>query len=80
MVKSSIAQLFGRSPIQPLQEHMQSIFRASNGLEPFLQAAFDGDWVNAEHLILLYPSMILWTMKKEIRLQLWFLVYADCPQ
>ncbi len=48
MVKSTIAQLFGQSPISPLQEHMQSVVKATEGLAAFMEASFVADWTKAE--------------------------------
>lgn len=48
MVKTTIAQLFGQSPISPLQEHMQSVLNAANGLTAFFEASFVADWTKAE--------------------------------
>ena len=48
MVKTTIAQLFGQSPISPLQEHMSSVLNATKGLTKFFEASFVADWETAE--------------------------------
>jgi predicted phosphate transport protein (TIGR00153 family) len=41
---SSIAGLFGRSPISPLQKHYDTVHRATEELGTFFKAAVAGDW------------------------------------
>lgn len=45
---NSIAGLFGRSPISPLQKHYETVHQATAELLNFFQAAMDGDWERAE--------------------------------
>lgn len=47
MGASSLANLFGRSPIQPLQEHMKSVVACAEVLPDFFKAALDGNWQEA---------------------------------
>ena len=42
--------LFGRSPIQPIQEHMQVANQAAQLLTAFMQAKKDDDWDRAQEL------------------------------
>jgi len=42
------SQLFGRSPIAPLQEHMEIVARCAAELKPFLEAVVLQDWELAE--------------------------------
>ncbi|HEY9034510.1 MAG TPA: TIGR00153 family protein [Pseudomonadales bacterium] len=44
----SLAQLFGRSPIKPLQEHMKTVVSCAGHLTDFFQAANAGDWQQAQ--------------------------------
>lgn len=44
----SLAHLFGRSPIKPLQEHMKSVVQCAGHLVAFFDAANQGDWQQAE--------------------------------
>ena len=48
MPLSNIANLFGRSPIKPIKEHMATAHEASAGLEPFFEALMQGDLSAAE--------------------------------
>jgi predicted phosphate transport protein (TIGR00153 family) len=65
-------QLFGRSPIRPLQEHIDKVFACAQGLVPFFQAALANDWSKAaecQHTIveLEHQADVL---KKQLRLNL----------
>lgn len=46
-IGSSLAGLFGRSPIKPLQKHYETVHRCVSELENFMQAAIDQDWTRA---------------------------------
>jgi len=48
MPLSNIANLFGRSPIKPIKEHMAKAHEASAGLVPFFAALIQGDLATAE--------------------------------
>lgn len=50
MPKSHIFSLFGASPIRPLQHHMAKVQVTIAELIPFFQAAFAGDWNQAERI------------------------------
>lgn len=47
MGNKSLAQLFGRSPIQPLQAHMKSVVECVQQLPDFFAATFNQDWQQA---------------------------------
>jgi hypothetical protein len=47
MGTNSLANLFGRSPIQPLQEHMKSVLACAQELSNFLNATFAQNWEEA---------------------------------
>ncbi|MCW5590331.1 MAG: TIGR00153 family protein [Legionellales bacterium] len=49
-MKSPMLNLFGRSPIKPLQKHMSTAFKCAQHLIPFFNAVFAGDWENASHI------------------------------
>jgi hypothetical protein len=72
MPLSNIANLFGRSPIKPIKEHMATAHQASADLIPFFEAAMQGDWAAAEQV----QRRITATenraddMKKDLRLNL----------
>ncbi len=40
--------MFGRSPIRPMQEHMDKAYAAANTLMAFFTAVLDTDWAKAE--------------------------------
>ena len=82
MVKTTIAQLFGQSPISPLQEHMQSVLNATKGLTAFIEASFVADWSKAEEA---YNNISHFENKaddekKEIRLHLPRSLFMPIPR
>ena len=50
MAGSTLGSLFGRSPIGPIQEHMQVAFEAAEHLPELIQASSDGDWERAKQI------------------------------
>ena len=46
-VTSPIFKMFGRSPIKPLQEHMNTVHDCASALLPFFHAVLEGDWEKA---------------------------------
>lgn len=50
MPLSNIANLFGRSPIKPIKEHMATAHEASADLVPFFEALMQGDQATAEQV------------------------------
>ena len=42
-----LANVFGSSPVQPLEKHVGMVYRCARQLKPFFQAAIDGDWESA---------------------------------
>ena len=50
-----ISDLFGKSPIKPLQEHMSLVVKCSSQLEPFFDAAITGEWETASDFIAITP-------------------------
>lgn len=72
MGNNSLAQLFGRSPIQPLQEHMKSVIECVQQLPDFFSATFANDWQKASAV---YDTIGSFenkadAQKKEIRLHM----------
>lgn len=49
-IKSFVAEMFGSSPIRPLQVHMEKVCACAERLGPFVQAAVDGEWDTAAKL------------------------------
>ena len=45
---NAISELFGRSPIKPLQQHIACSVAAAAGLRSFFEASREGDWDSAE--------------------------------
>lgn len=48
MPTTPFLNLFGRSPIQPLEEHMAKVHACVSQLEPFFSAVFAKNWVAVE--------------------------------
>ena len=47
---NSIAGLFGRSPIKPLQQHYETVHTCVSELEPFFLAAIGNDWITGAEI------------------------------
>ncbi len=47
MAGSFVANIFGRSPVRPLQNHIAKAAACARELTPFMQAALTGDWESA---------------------------------
>lgn len=43
-----LANIFGSSPVQPLEKHIEIAYRCARQLREFFQAVTDGDWDTAE--------------------------------
>ncbi len=67
-----ILQMFGRSPIRPLQAHMHKSQDCVDNLVPFLQAVFDEDWDAAASLQAVIAKLEdeADELKKDLRLHL----------
>lgn len=50
MPKSYIYNLFGQSPVRPLQKHMGQVYGCATQLVPFFKAVLAGDWKRAEQV------------------------------
>ena len=48
--RNPLGNLFGRSPIGPIQEHMSIAEEAAQFLPQLLEASIDGDWNRAENI------------------------------
>lgn len=44
MVNSPFSELFGQSPVRPIQQHIKLAHNCAEQLLPFLEAALKGDW------------------------------------
>lgn len=79
---SSIAGLFGRSPISPLQKHYETVHEATAELINFFQAAIDGDWERAEAVqqAISEAENEADSLKKEFRLHLPRSLFLPVPR
>jgi predicted phosphate transport protein (TIGR00153 family) len=71
-VGHTFSNLFGRSPITPIQQHMLKVQSCAEGLIPFFKAVLDEDWEQAEAQQKMISSLERDAdkLKKELRLQL----------
>jgi len=49
-MKNPVSDLFGKSPIKPLQEHMSVVTECTTRLEMFLAASSENNWQEAENV------------------------------
>ena len=68
----TIFNLFGKSPISPLQTHMSLVVACAEKLQDFLDAAIADDWEKAEEIfsVISQKEDKADEMKRELRLQL----------
>lgn len=68
----SLTQLFARSPIKPLQEHMKSVVSCAEHITEFFKASNSGDWQRAAECYQYIKQLENQAdeEKKQIRLQL----------
>jgi uncharacterized protein len=69
---SPILSMFGRSPIRPLQTHIDTAHQCAEQLIPFIKAVFDQDWSLAEQIQLSIVKLeqSADSLKKDLRLHL----------
>jgi predicted phosphate transport protein (TIGR00153 family) len=69
---NSISNIFGVSPIKPLQDHMAQVINCVSNLEHFLTATFDDDWDKASALFdtLSADEQSADDLKKEFRMHM----------
>ncbi len=69
---SHISRIFGRSPVEPLQQHFTKVAKCTRKLPKFIKATFVGDWHKAEKqrekIVLLEDAAD--ELKRELRLNL----------
>ncbi len=72
MINNPLANLFGKSPIKPLQEHMTTVVECAERLNPFMDAAIAGNWKTASviHDQISAGEHRADELKKQLRLQL----------
>jgi predicted phosphate transport protein (TIGR00153 family) len=77
-----LANIFGASPVQPLEKHIDLTFRCAKKLRPFFAAVTDGDWDKAleqrEEIEVLEHKAD--DLKKEIRLHLPKSLFMPVPR
>ena len=71
-IKSPIFSMFGRSPIRPLQQHIDKAHQAAESLAPFFVAVQNQDWQRATeiHQQILVVEKEADSIKKDLRLHL----------
>lgn len=77
-----LANIFGSSPVKPLEEHIGIAYRCAKQLHPFFSAVIDGDWDKAHaarDLIERYEHEAD-NLKKKIRLQLPKSLFMPVPR
>ncbi len=77
-----LANIFGSSPVQPLEKHVDIAYRCARELRPFFAAAVDGDWVKAAGARDQIESLEheADNLKKEIRLNLPKSLFMPVPR
>lgn len=77
-----LANIFGTSPVQPLEKHIDIACRCAKQLHPFFVAALAGDWATAAEIreqIIAYEHEAD-DLKKEIRLNLPKSLFMPVPR
>ena len=79
---SSIAGLFGRSPIKPLQQHYDTVHECALGLGDFFDAISSGDWDRAKAARQRVADLENQAdeMKKQFRLNLPKILFLPVPR
>ncbi len=72
MPLNSLGSLFGKSPFEPIQEHMKQAQACAAALKPFIDAVLADDWERAEKAqqIIVDLENEADKLKKQVRLQL----------
>jgi len=79
---NAFTKMFGHSPIQPLQEHMQSVVECAQQMLPFFKAVIANDWEQAEkhYNLIVEAENRADTEKKQIRLHLPKSLFMPIPR
>lgn len=77
-----LANIFGTSPVRPLEKHMEIVYRCAKKLRPFFAASNAGDWSAAESAREEIATLehAADDMKKEIRLHLPKSLFMPVPR
>ncbi|HET7674362.1 MAG TPA: TIGR00153 family protein [Gammaproteobacteria bacterium] len=72
MPKTYFTGIFGRSPIKPLQQHMEKVLACVRELKPFAESVLAADWPRAAELRekIIHLEHEADAMKRELRLHL----------
>lgn len=79
---NSFARMFGRSPIKPLQEHMQCVVECAQHLLPFFESIIADDWQQVEqhYKQIVKAENLADAEKKKIRLHLPKSLFMPIPR
>lgn len=79
---SPMLNMFGQSPIRPVQLHMKKAYECAKALRPFFEAVFKNDWGLAEkqHLHIMTLEKEADNLKKDIRLHLPKSLFLPVPR
>lgn len=77
-----LANVFGKSPVQPLERHCDVVYQCSKKLVDFFSAAIEGDWESAAraHNDITELEHSADALKKEIRLNLPKSLFMPVPR
>ncbi len=77
-----LANIFGSSPVQPLEQHMDISYRCAQQLKPFVAAVVDGDWDEATRVRTAIEELEHEAdeLKKQIRLQMPKSLFMPVPR
>ncbi len=77
-----LANIFGSSPVQPLEQHMDISYRCAQQLKPFMSAVIAGDWENAAQSRAVIETLEQEAdeLKKQIRLQMPKSLFMPVPR
>jgi predicted phosphate transport protein (TIGR00153 family) len=77
-----LANIFGSSPVQPLERHIEIAYRCAKQLRPFFAAAISGDWDEALRIRDQIDELEheADSLKKEIRLRLPKSLFMPVPR
>lgn len=82
MSSSLLANLFGSSPVMPLEQHVNLAYRCTKELTGFFEAVIDGDWDKATEIRKTIAALEheADNLKKEIRLHLPKSLFMPVPR
>ncbi len=77
-----LANMFGSSPVQPIEQHMDISYRCAQQLKPFIAAVIAGDWDEAGRIRTAVETLENEAddLKKQIRLQMPKSLFMPVPR